>query len=57
LFTETDAAWIETDNLTMEFLDDNSFLWASERDGHRHLYWYDTNGKLKSRYLKEIGKL
>lgn len=47
LFTETDKAWIETDNLTMEFLDDNSFLWASERDGNRHLYWYDTNGKLK----------
>ncbi len=52
LFTETDNAWIETDNLTMEFLDDNSFLWASERDGHRHLYWYDAAGKLKKQVSK-----
>ncbi|MCL1668992.1 S9 family peptidase [Elizabethkingia ursingii] len=52
LFTETDAAWIETDHLTMEFLDDNSFLWASERDGHRHLYLYDANGKLKKQVSK-----
>lgn len=47
LFTETDPAWIETDNVTLEFLDDNSFLWGSERDGNRHLYWYDETGKLK----------
>lgn len=33
--------WIDTDNVTLEFLEDNSFLWASERDGFRHLYWYD----------------
>ncbi|MGL6038555.1 MAG: alpha/beta fold hydrolase [Soonwooa sp.] len=52
LFSETDKAWIETDKLTMEFLDDNSFLWASERDGYRHLYWYDSNGKLKKQVSK-----
>lgn len=52
LFTETDKAWIETDNVTLEFLDDNSFLWASERDGHRHLYWYDEDGKLKKQVTK-----
>ncbi|WP_374440918.1 S9 family peptidase [Epilithonimonas sp.] len=52
LFSETDAAWIDTDNLTMEFLDDNSFLWASERDGFRHLYWYDKTGKLKNQVSK-----
>ncbi len=52
LFSETDPAWIDTDNLTMEFLDDNSFLWASERDGFRHLYWYDKTGKLKSQVSK-----
>lgn len=47
LFTETDEKWIDTDSPTLEFLDDNSFLWASERDGFRHLYWYDKDGKLK----------
>lgn len=52
LFTETDPAWIETDNVTLEFLDDDSFLWASERDGNRHLYWYDQNGKLKKQITK-----
>lgn len=52
LFTETDPKWIETDNVTMEFLDDNSFLWASERDGFKHLYWYDESGKLKKQVTK-----
>ena len=52
LFSETDDAWIDTDNLTMEFLDDNSFLWTSERDGYRHLYWYDKTGKLKKQISK-----
>ena len=41
LFTETDEKWVDTDNVTLEFLDDNSFIWGSERDGNRHLYWYD----------------
>ncbi|QCX53657.1 S9 family peptidase [Elizabethkingia sp. JS20170427COW] len=52
LFEETDKAWIETDNLTMEFLADNSFLWGSERDGRRHLYWYTADGKLKKQVTK-----
>lgn len=52
LFTETDPAWVETDNVTLEFLEDNSFLWGSERDGYRHLYWYDQNGKLKKQITK-----
>ncbi|VFB03425.1 Prolyl tripeptidyl peptidase precursor [Chryseobacterium taihuense] len=52
LFTETDDKWIDTDNITLEFLDDNSFLWGSERDGFRHLYWYDKDGKLKKQVTK-----
>lgn len=52
LFTETDKSWIDTDNFTLEFLDDNSFLWASERDGYRHLYWYDASGKVKKQITK-----
>ncbi len=52
LFTESDEKWIETDNVTLEFLDDNSFIWGSERDGNRHLYCYDQNGKLKKQITK-----
>lgn len=52
LFTETDDKWIDTDNVTLEFLEDNSFLWGSERDGNRHLYWYDKDGKLKKQVTK-----
>ena len=52
ILTETDAAWIETDNLSLEFLEDNSFLWASERDGFRHFYWYTPDGKLKKQITK-----
>lgn len=52
LFTETDEKWVDTDNVTLEFLEDNSFIWGSERDGNRHLYWYDENGKLKKQITK-----
>ncbi|PZU17567.1 MAG: S9 family peptidase, partial [Chryseobacterium sp.] len=52
LFTETDEKWIDTDNVTLEFLDDNSFLWGSERDGNRHLYWYDQKEKKKKQVTK-----
>lgn len=42
---ETDKAYVDIhDNLT--FLDDNSFIWTSEKDGWNHIYQYDKNGKL-----------
>ena len=47
LLTETDKAYVDVhDNLT--FLNDNSFIWTSEKDGYNHIYHYDTNGKLKT---------
>lgn len=52
LFTETDEKWIETDHVILEFLEDNSFIWGSERDGYNHLYWYAADGKL----IKQITK-
>lgn len=52
LFTETDNAWIETDHFDLHFLDDNSFLWSSERDGFRHIYHYGANGKLIGQVTK-----
>ncbi len=45
VLTETDKAYVDIhDNLT--FLDDNSFIWTSEKDGFNHIYHYDKNGKL-----------
>ncbi|MUP47346.1 S9 family peptidase [Gramella sp. BOM4] len=42
---ETDKAYVDiTDNLT--FLEDNSFIWTSEKDGWNHIYHYDESGKL-----------
>src|SRR5690606_8118015 len=52
LFTETDKAWIETDNFTLEFLENNNFLWSSARDGNRHIYQYDKSGKLIGQLTK-----
>ncbi|WP_224491605.1 S9 family peptidase [Robertkochia flava] len=47
VLNETDDAYVDvTDNLT--FLEDNSFIWTSERDGFNHIYYYDKNGKQKT---------
>ncbi|MDT8347481.1 MAG: S9 family peptidase, partial [Flavobacteriaceae bacterium] len=46
VLTDTDAAYVDvTDDLT--FLEDNSFIWTSEKDGWKHIYHYDKSGKLK----------
>jgi len=45
ILNETDAAYVDiTDNLT--FLNDNSFIWTSEKDGYNHIYHYAKTGKL-----------
>lgn len=42
---ETDKAYVDIhDNLT--FLDNNSFIWTSEKDGFNHIYHYSKEGKL-----------
>jgi dipeptidyl-peptidase-4 len=46
VMTDTDPAYVDvTDNLT--FLEDNSFIWTSEKDGYNHIYHYASDGKLK----------
>ena len=51
VFNETDKAYIDiTDNLT--FLNDNSFIWTSEKDGYNHIYHYDFSGKLINQITK-----
>ncbi len=48
---DTDDAYVDvTDNLT--FLEDNSFIWTSEKDGWNHIYHYDKNGKLENQVTK-----
>jgi len=47
VLNEKDKAYVDiTDNLT--FLQDNSFIWTSEKDGFNHIYVYDRTGKLKN---------
>ncbi|MFN0101528.1 MAG: S9 family peptidase [Bryobacteraceae bacterium] len=41
LLEERDAAWVNLHNI-LHFFADGRFLWASERDGFRHLYLYGT---------------
>ena len=48
---DTDDSYVDvTDNLT--FLEDNSFIWTSEKDGWNHIYHYDKNGKLENQVTK-----
>nr|WP_299337932.1 S9 family peptidase [Allomuricauda sp.] len=47
LLEEKDEAYVDIhDNLT--FLDDDSFIWTSEKDGFNHIYLHNKNGKLKN---------
>lgn len=51
LLNEKDAAYVDVkDDLT--FLNDNSFIWTSEKDGYNHIYHYDFNGKLINQITK-----
>jgi dipeptidyl-peptidase-4 len=51
VLNEKDKAYVDvTDNLT--FLNDNSFIWTSEKDGFNHIYLYDKNGKLRNQVTK-----
>ena len=50
VFSETDKAWIDAkaEPIGWNWLDGGkSFVWASEKDGWRHLYQIDRNGKEK----------
>ncbi|WP_299396466.1 S9 family peptidase [uncultured Gelidibacter sp.] len=48
---EKDKAYVDvTDNLT--FLQDNSFIWTSEKDGYNHIFLYSKDGKLINQVTK-----
>jgi dipeptidyl-peptidase-4 len=44
ILTEKDSYWINLSSGPHFLKDSQSFLWASERSGHRHLYLYDLVG-------------
>lgn len=51
ILKERDDAYVDiTDNLT--FLNNNSFIWTSEKDGWNHIYHYDKTGKLINQVTK-----
>jgi dipeptidyl-peptidase-4 len=51
VLNEKDKAYVDiTDNLT--FLNDNSFIWTSEKDGYNHIYHYAKTGKLVNQITK-----
>lgn len=45
VMTETDAAWVDA-TPPIWFDEGRRFLFPSERDGHRHLYLYERDGRL-----------
>ncbi|WP_442846544.1 S9 family peptidase [Leeuwenhoekiella sp. H156] len=53
ILSDTDDAYVDiTDNLT--FLDENQFLWTSEKDGWNHIYHYSADGKLINQVTKGL---
>lgn len=51
LLNEMDKAFVDIqDNLT--FLNDNSFIWTSEKDGFNHIYYYSKEGKFINQVTK-----
>jgi dipeptidyl-peptidase-4 len=45
IHTETDAAWVESENPVQWLNGGKDFLWLSERDGWRHAYVAGTDGR------------
>jgi dipeptidyl-peptidase-4 len=60
ILTEEDSCWIDVfDDLTF-LKNDRQFIWSSERDGFKHLYLYNLDGKLTRQLTKgpwEVEKL
>ncbi|WP_411766522.1 S9 family peptidase [Winogradskyella sp. A3E31] len=45
VLSEKDKAYVDV-TFDLTFLDDNSFIWTSEKDGYNHIYHYNNNGDL-----------
>ena len=51
ILNEKDDAYINISN-DLTFLEDNSFIWTSEKDGFKHIYHYSKKGKLINQITK-----
>ncbi|MGQ8366616.1 DPP IV N-terminal domain-containing protein [Glaciecola sp. 1036] len=51
LLTEQSDTWINL-HYDIKFLDNGDFIWASERDGYKHLYLIGSDGKVKQQLTK-----
>ena len=51
LLTEQSDHWINLHN-DLVFLKSGDFVWASERDGYKHIFKFDKNGKLLAQLTK-----
>ena len=51
LFEEKNDVWVEPQNFAF-FINNNEFIWQSERDGNNHMYLYNIDGKL----IKQLTK-
>jgi len=52
LLNEQSDTWVNLHDDLRFIQDENTFIWASERSGYKHLYLYSNNGKL----LKQLTK-
>ncbi len=51
LFEEKNDKWVEPEHEAY-FIDNNTFIWQSERDNFNHLYLYDIEGDMKKQITK-----
>ncbi len=52
LFREKTNTWVEAIDDGLQWLNDGSFLWLSDRNGWRHIYHYSADGKLIAQVTK-----
>jgi dipeptidyl-peptidase 4 len=52
VLTETDKAYVEVTNDLTYLRNGKGFVWSSERDGFKHLYYYDLDGKKPQQLTK-----
>ncbi len=52
---EQDPYWINLSDAYKFLKGSDQFIWSSERDGHRHLWLYSTDGKEEARLTKGNG--
>lgn len=47
LLSESSKTWLNLHDDLHFLANEQGFIWASERDGYKHLYYFDFNGKLQ----------